>query len=84
MKVGAPGEDKVGKADVSLTLKASPVRFGGGGGCPAPVVVSIGGAAAKLIDPGPVCGVLSSVARPIVILIALFAGALIIFRGVEA
>lgn len=83
MEPGTAPDEKVGKSEVSLGLKSSPVSFGGGGGCPSPVVVSIGGAAAKLIDPGPVCGVLSSVARPIVILIALFAGALIIFRGVE-
>lgn len=83
MEPGTPPDDKVGKSEVNLGLKSSPVSFGGGGGCPSPTVVTIGGAAATLIDPGPVCGVLSSVARPIVILIALFAGALIIFKGVE-
>lgn len=83
MEPGTAPDEKVGKSEVGLGLKSSPVSFGGGGGCPGPTVVSIGGVAATLIDPGPVCGVLSSVARPIVILIALFAGALIIFRGVE-
>lgn len=83
MEPGTAPDEKVGKSEVNLGLKSSPVSFGGGGGCPAPTVVMLGGAAATLIDPGPVCGVLSSVARPIVILIALFAGALIIFKGVE-
>lgn len=76
-------EGEVNKADVNLSLKSSPVTFGGGGGCPAPATVSIGGATVNLTNPGPVCDALSSIVKPIVLLIAAFAAAMIIFRGFE-
>lgn len=83
MKPGVPSNEEVPKRNIDLTLKASPVTFGGGGHCPSPASVSIGGRMVNLTNPGPVCDALSTIGRPIVLLIAAFCGALIIFKGVE-
>jgi hypothetical protein len=82
MKPGE-GTGEVGKADVNLSLKPSPVTFSGGGSCPAPASVSIGGHTVNLTNPGPICNTLSSIVRPIVLLLAAFAASMIIFKGTE-
>lgn len=83
MEAGTAENTQIPKANIDLTVKA-PLNFGSsGGGCPAPTSISVGGHSVTIIDPSAVCGTLSSVVKPIVMLLAAFAAAMIIFKGTE-